>query len=92
MPHASTGPRVSPEYPGDLGRDSEADCVRPIVRNRSRLMRRHGIRFFLTSLVGGLVALLVGGVAGSLAATRYADLALFTSVLDIVRQHYFEPI
>ncbi len=38
------------------------------------------------------MALLVGGVAGSLAATRYADLALFTSVLDLVRQHYVEPI
>jgi carboxyl-terminal processing protease len=55
-------------------------------------MRRHGIRLFLTFLAGGLVALLVGGVAGSLAATRYADLALFTSVLDLVRQHYFAPI
>ncbi len=33
-------------------------------------MRRHGIRIFLTFLAGGLVALLVGGVAGSLAATR----------------------
>ncbi len=43
---------------------------------------------FLTFLAGGLLALL----AGSLAATRYADLALFTSVLDLVRQHYFEPI
>ncbi len=38
------------------------------------------------------MALLVGGVAGSPAATRYADLALFTSVFDLVRQHYFEPI
>jgi energy-converting hydrogenase Eha subunit C len=55
-------------------------------------MRRHGIRIFLTFLAGGLVALLVGGIAGSLAATRYADLALFTSVLDLVRQHYFEPV
>jgi len=55
-------------------------------------MRRHGICSFLTFLAGGLVALLVGGVAGSLAATRYADLALFTSALDLVRQYYFEPI
>jgi carboxyl-terminal processing protease len=37
--------------------------------------------------VGGFA----GGVGG-LAATRYEDLALFTSVLDLVRQHYFEPI
>ena len=83
---------MSPECPGGLGRDSEAGCVRPIVQSRFRLMRRHGIHFFLTFFAGGLVALLVGGVAGSLAATRYADLALFTSVFDLVRQHYFAPI
>ena len=55
-------------------------------------MRPQGIRLFSTFLAGGLVALLAGGVAGSLAAPRYADLALFTSVLDLVRQRYFEPI
>jgi len=55
-------------------------------------MRRHGIRILLTFFAGGLAALLVGGIGGSFAATRYADLALFTSVLDLVRQHHFEPI
>ena len=58
-------------------------------------MKRFGFRFFLTFLSGALVAGLIGpmlGSVGSLAATRYEDLSLFTSVLTHVRRNYVEAV
>jgi carboxyl-terminal processing protease len=58
-------------------------------------MQRNGIRFLLTFLAGVVAATVIGGLAvtvGSVAATRYEDLSLFTSVLTHVRRHYVEPV
>jgi carboxyl-terminal processing protease len=58
-------------------------------------MRRNRIRFLLTFLAGAVAAGVAGGLAGSvgsIAATRYDDLSLFTSVLTHVRRHYVEPV
>jgi len=58
-------------------------------------MQRPRIRLLLTFLSGVVVAALVGGIAGSVgsvAATRYEDLSLFTSVLTLVRRNYVEPV
>jgi len=58
-------------------------------------MQRTGVRTALTFVSGFLAAVLavtvVGGPA-SLAATRYEDLSLFTSVLNLVRRHYVEEV
>ena len=56
---------------------------------------RHRIRFLLTFLAGVVLAAVVSGTAatvGSFAATRYEDLSLFTSVLNLVRRNYVEPV
>jgi carboxyl-terminal processing protease len=58
-------------------------------------MKRFRIRFFFTFLSGVLVAGLIGpmiGSVGSVAATRYEDLSLFTSVLTHVRRNYVEAV
>jgi len=58
-------------------------------------MRRERRRFFLGFLAGGLfvsfLGVSTGGVSG-MAATRYQDLELFTSVLRLVRDNYVEPV
>jgi len=58
-------------------------------------MRRDRVRFLLTFLAGVLaaaVASVLAGSAGSFAATRYEDLSVFTSVLNLVRRNYVEPV
>ncbi len=58
-------------------------------------MRRSGLRFFFPFVSGVLaasVAILVTGGASSRAASRYEDLSLFTSVLNLVRNNYVEPV
>ena len=58
-------------------------------------MRRDRVRFLLTFLAGVLaaaVASVLAGSAGSFAATRYEDLAVFTSVMNLVRRNYVEPV
>jgi carboxyl-terminal processing protease len=58
-------------------------------------MRSQRIHFLLVFLSGVMAAALVTGVAGSVgsfAATRYEDLSLFTSVLNLVRRNYVEPV
>ena len=58
-------------------------------------MRRDRLRFLLTFLAGVLAAALasvLAGSGGSLAATRYEDLSVFTSVLNLVRRNYVEPV
>ncbi len=58
-------------------------------------MRRLRIRFLITFLSGILAAVLVSSLAGtvnSVAATRYEDLSLFTSVLNLVRRNYVETV
>jgi carboxyl-terminal processing protease len=62
-------------------------------------MRRHTDSSFRRSVVafaGGVVAALLGlaliGGAATRAAVRYDDLALFASVLDLVRRNYVEPV
>jgi carboxyl-terminal processing protease len=56
--------------------------------------QRHRIRFLLSFLSGILVAVLVatGASVGSIAATRYEELSLFTNVLTLVRRNYVEPV
>ena len=58
-------------------------------------MRRLRVRLLLTFFSGMAAAALVGQIAGSarsLAAGRYDELSLFTSVLGLVRRNYFEPV
>jgi carboxyl-terminal processing protease len=58
-------------------------------------MRRNRIPLLITFLAGVVAAGAAGGLAGSvgsIAATRYDDLSLFTSVLTHVRRHYVEPV
>ncbi len=59
-------------------------------------MRRHRIRLLLTFLAGVLLAALVSGIAGSVAkvsaSTRYQDLSLFTSVLNLVERNYVDAV
>ncbi len=63
--------------------------------SESRVMKRDTFRFLLPFLSGVLAAigamLLVGG-ASSGAASRYEDLSLFTSVLNLARRHYVEAV
>ncbi len=56
---------------------------------------RHRIRLLLTFVAGVVLAGVVSGFTssvGSFAATRYEDLSLFTSVLNLVRRNYVEPV
>jgi carboxyl-terminal processing protease len=58
-------------------------------------MKRSRNRSLLPFLAGATVALIAVGLAGgpaSIASTRYEDLSLFTSVLNLVRRHYVEPV
>jgi carboxyl-terminal processing protease len=58
-------------------------------------MRRNRIDLLLTFLSGVVTAAVVSvlaGTVGSVAATRYEDLSLFTSVLNLVRRNYVEEI
>jgi carboxyl-terminal processing protease len=58
-------------------------------------MRRQRVRFLLTFLAGIAAAVLVTSLSSSMsvvAATRYEDLSLFTSVLNLVRRNYVEPV
>ncbi|MGH0038065.1 MAG: S41 family peptidase [Myxococcota bacterium] len=58
-------------------------------------MRRSPNRSLVPFLAGATAALLLVGLAGgaaSVASTRYEDLSLFTSVLNLVRRHYVEPV
>jgi len=58
-------------------------------------MKRSDLRSLFPFFAGVTTALLaVGLVAGpaSLASTRYEDLSLFTSVLNLVRRHYVEEV
>ncbi|MCZ6781877.1 MAG: S41 family peptidase [Proteobacteria bacterium] len=55
----------------------------------------HRIRLLLTFLSGVLAAILAimfSGGPASLASTRYEDLSLFTSVMNLVRRNYVEPV
>ncbi len=64
-------------------------------RRRRRSVRRRSVRLVATFLGGMVVgALLLGGstVPASGAAPRYEDLALFSSVLDLVRKNYVGTI
>src|SRR5262245_38159351 len=59
------------------------------------MMRRQRIRFlltFLSGVVAAAVASTVAGTVGSVAATRYDDLSLFTSVMNLVQRNYVEEI
>ncbi len=59
------------------------------------MMPRNRVRFLLTFLSGVLAAgivSIVAGTVGSVAATRYDDLSLFTSVMNLVRRNYVEDI
>jgi carboxyl-terminal processing protease len=58
-------------------------------------MRRNRFRFVVPFASGVVAAALFLGLSGSvtsLAATRYEDLNLFTSVLNLVRKNYVEPV
>ena len=58
-------------------------------------MRTQRVRLlltFLSGVVAAAVASVVAGTVGSVAATRYEDLSLFTSVLNLVRRNYVEDI
>ena len=58
-------------------------------------MRRQRVRLLLTFLSGVVLAAIVSvvaGTVGSVAATRYEDLSLFTSVMNLVRRNYVEEI
>jgi carboxyl-terminal processing protease len=43
-------------------------------------------------VLAAAVASVLAGSAGSFAATRYEDLSVFTSVLNLVRRNYVEPV
>jgi len=59
-------------------------------------MRRSRTRFLLAFAAGVVSATLVTGILGTVgsvsASTRYEDLSLFTSVLNLVRRNYVEPV
>lgn len=58
-------------------------------------MRRQRFRFLVPFASGVAAAAFFLGLSGSvtsLAATRYEDLNLFTSVLNLVRKNYVEPV
>jgi carboxyl-terminal processing protease len=59
-------------------------------------MRRNRVRLLLTFAAGVVSATVVTGLAGVVgsvsASTRYEDLSLFTSVLNLVRRNYVEDV
>ena len=59
-------------------------------------MKPQRLRFALTFLAGVVASAgtltLAAGVTNVAAATRYDDLGLFTSVLNLVRRNYVEPV
>jgi carboxyl-terminal processing protease len=58
-------------------------------------MRTQRVRFlltFLSGVVAAAVTSVVAGTVGSHAASRYEDLSLFTSVMNLVRKNYVEEI
>ena len=57
-------------------------------------MRRriHPVAAFGAGLISALIGLSFLAGAGTRAAVRYDDLALFASVLDLVRRNYVEPV
>ncbi len=59
-------------------------------------MRRPRIRFLIAFLAGVVSATMVTGIVGAVgsvsASTRYEDLSLFTSILNLVRRNYVEPV
>jgi carboxyl-terminal processing protease len=58
-------------------------------------MQRSKFRFLLTfgsGMAAALAAVALSGSVPTLAATRYEDLALFSSVLNLVRNNYVEPV
>ncbi len=59
-------------------------------------MKRSKLPFLLSFATGIAVTIIVVGVTGSLGniatATRYEDLSIFTSVLNLVRRNYVEPV
>jgi carboxyl-terminal processing protease len=57
-------------------------------------MRRNATSFahFLSGVAATLLVLALLGGATVQASTRYQDLALFASVLDLVRRNYVEPV
>jgi carboxyl-terminal processing protease len=58
-------------------------------------MDRPRFRFLITFFSGfaaALLAIVVAGGRDTLATTRYDDLSLFTSVLNLVQRHYVEPV
>src|SRR5262245_5196959 len=58
-------------------------------------MRRNRIPLLLTFLAGVVtagIASVLAGTVGSVAAPRYEDLSLFSSVLELVRNNYVEEI
>ncbi len=58
-------------------------------------MRRPRIQLMLTFLLGVLAACIATGMpfgTGTLAATAYRELDLFTNVLSLVRKSYVEPV
>jgi C-terminal processing protease CtpA/Prc len=59
------------------------------------MMRRQRVRLlltFLSGVVAAAVVSVVAGTVGSVAATRYEDLGLFTNVLHIIRKNYVEEV
>ncbi len=64
-------------------------------RAEEKRLHRPNVRLAVTFLAGALAgALLLGGgsVPVSGASPRYQDLSLFSSVLDLVRKNYVEPV
>ncbi len=57
-------------------------------------MQRQTFRFILTFAAGAaaVVCLFAAGQARQVSAARYEDLNLFTSVLNLVRNNYVEPV
>jgi len=57
-----------------------------------RRRRVHPAAAFAAGIVAALVGLSIVAGAATRAAVRYDDLALFASVLDLVRRNYVEPV
>lgn len=62
------------------------------MRGHDRSSFGHSAMVFAGGVVAAIVALALVGGAATRAAVRYDDLALFASVLDLVRRNYVEPV